>query len=129
MRVKGLNKILLFPFFSDIDISKYQAPKKIFELAKEATILDHEVTVALVSCLPPLSPIQARKTSDRRELFKPSNLYPFWEKICTLCNSVPISDALDCPLCVPLFCSYHISLNIFCDIELKRCMATWNWFV
>nr|XP_058948550.1 C-1-tetrahydrofolate synthase, cytoplasmic-like [Pocillopora verrucosa] len=31
------------PVPSDIDISKHQAPKKIFELAKEATILDHEI--------------------------------------------------------------------------------------
>ena len=71
MRVKGLNKILLFPFFSDIDISKHQAPKKIFELAKEATILDHEVIVAPVPW--PLPP--ARNTLVRRELFRPSNLY------------------------------------------------------
>jgi len=31
-------------FYSDIDISKQQMPKKIAEVAKEATILDYEVT-------------------------------------------------------------------------------------
>ena len=31
-------------FCSDIDISKQQMPKKIAEVAKEATILDYEVT-------------------------------------------------------------------------------------
>ena len=32
---------------SDIEISKQQMPKKIAEVAKEATILDYEVTVEL----------------------------------------------------------------------------------
>ena len=31
-------------FCSDIEISKQQMPKKIAEVAKEATILDYEVT-------------------------------------------------------------------------------------
>lgn len=33
----------MFSFFSDIDISKEQMPKKISVVAKEATILEHEV--------------------------------------------------------------------------------------
>ena len=32
-------------FCSDIEISKQQMPKKIAEVAKEATILDYEVTL------------------------------------------------------------------------------------
>ena len=34
-------------FCSDIEISKQQMPKKIAEVAKEATILDYEVTSVL----------------------------------------------------------------------------------
>ena len=34
-------------FYSDIDISKEQLPKKIATVAKEATILDHEVNCNL----------------------------------------------------------------------------------
>lgn len=36
--------ILCCSFSSDIEISKQQMPKKIAEVAKEATILDYEVT-------------------------------------------------------------------------------------
>ena len=63
-------------FFSDIDISKQQMPKKIAEVAKEATILDYEVTLFMnydkgrTECdTEPLNKIVHKYC-----LFKPTNL-------------------------------------------------------
>lgn len=44
LKLPGTKETLaLVVFCSDIDISKHQMPKKISTVAKEATILDHEV--------------------------------------------------------------------------------------